>query len=164
MATGARPFDLIPLHRVDLPSIGHALELGKPWLTEQADVWLLRQLFGYTSFIAMDSAANQPAGVVVAAVEYDGVPRSLYVDRIAVAGPHRGRGVAGLLLDAATTAGRQRGATIAWMTTDPANPAAHHWKSLGFAPVDAPSSVNGWPVRVDFKGPGQDRIVFERRL
>ena len=140
------------LAEFSLQDIAAVLQEGRPWLPESTDYWLWQACFGTTSFIA--SADGALAGGVLACVNQR-VPDEVYVDQVAVHQAWRGRGLTGVLLEAVSTSARQRGCRRVWLSTDPANPATQVWPRYGFAPLG---------VKKDFKGPGKDRALFERRL
>ena len=141
-----------PLTSFSLHQIEAVMREGSPWLPQSTDYWLWQACFGNTSFLA--SAGDALAGGVLACVN-QGKPEELYVDQVAVHQTWRGRGVTGLLLEAVSASARQRGCRRVWLSTDPANPATKVWPRYGFAPLG---------VKKDFKGPGKDRALFERRL
>ena len=143
---------IAPLAGADLDIIAAVLRTGRPWLPEHTDHWLWRECFGDTSFIA--SQAGKAAGAVLACVNQSR-PQELYIDQVAVDPAWRGRGVTKLLIDAVEAAARQRACRRLWLCTDPVNPAIRAWPPLGFASLG---------VRKDFKGPGKDRELFEKRL
>jgi GNAT superfamily N-acetyltransferase len=141
-----------PLTSFSVHQIESVMREGRPWLPQSTDYWLWQACFGSTSFLA--SAGDALAGGVLACVNQC-KPEELYVDQVAVHQTWRGRGVTGLLLDAVTAEARRRGCRRVWLSTDPANPAVQVWPRYGFAPLG---------VKHDFKGPGKDRALFERRL
>ena len=141
-----------PLAGAELGVVAAVMRTGRPWLPEHTDYWLWRECFGDTSFLAFD--AGRAAGAVLACLN-QARPQELYIDQVAVDPAWRGRGVTKALVDAVEAAGRQRGCTRLWLSTDPLNPAIRAWPRLGFASLG---------VRKDFKGPGKDRELFEKRL
>ena len=136
----------------ELSVIAAVMRTGRPWLPEHTDYWLWRECFGDTSFLASDE--GRAAGAVLACVNQLR-PEELYVDQVAVDPAWRGRGVTRLLFDALEAAARRRGCKRLWLCTDPLNPATRAWPPLGFTSLG---------VRRDFKGPGKDRELFEKRL
>ena len=144
--------NVLPLSSVALDAIAAVMRTGRPWLPEHTDFWLWRECFGDTSFIALDGA--RAAGGVLACVN-QARPGDLYVDQVAVDPAWRGRGVTKLLLDCVEAEARKRGCTRLWLSTDPVNPAIRAWPPLGFIELG---------VRRDFKGPGKDRTLFEKRF
>ncbi len=141
-----------PVAAVELDVIAAVMRTGRPWLPEYTDYWLWRECFGDTSFVAFDG--KRPAGGVLACVNQSH-PVELYVDQVAVDPAWRGQGVTKLLLQAVEAEARKRGCERLWLATDPVNPAIRAWPPLGFAELG---------VRKNFKGPGKDRVVFEKRL
>ena len=141
-----------PLTSFSLHQIEAVMREGRPWLPQSTDYWLWQACFGSTSFLA--SAGDALTGGVLACVNQC-KPEEFYVDQVAVHQTWRGRGVTGLLLEAVSTSARQRGCQRVWLSTDPANPATQVWPRYGFVPLG---------VQKDFKGPGKDRALFERRL
>ena len=135
-----------------LAELAAAMRHGRPWLPEGTDYWLWRECFGDTSFVALENDA--PVGGLLACVPQSR-PSELYVDQVAVDPAWRGRGVTRALFAAAELAARQRRCGRLWLSTDPANPAARAWPALGFVSLG---------MRKDFKGPGKDREIFEKRL
>ena len=144
--------NLLPLSSVDLDVIAAVMRTGRPWLPEHTDFWLWRECFGGTSFIAFDG--KLPAGGVLACVNQSR-PEDLYIDQVAVDPRWRGQGVTRRLIDAVESEARKRRCTRLWLSTDPINPAIRAWPPLGFVELG---------VRKDFKGPGKDRALFEKRL
>jgi GNAT superfamily N-acetyltransferase len=143
---------VVPLSGQPLERIAIAMRHGRPWLPESTDYWLWRNCFGDTSFLALDDA-NVVGGVLAC------VPQSrreeLYVDQVAVDPQYRGKGVTVALFDALASVARARGCRRLWLSTDPANPAVRTWPRLGFIALG---------LHKDFKGPGKDRELFEKRL
>lgn len=142
----------VPLTAVSLAEIAAVMRQGRPWLPESTDYWFWQACFGTTSFIASQDGAL--AGGVLACVNQSAA-EEVYVDQVAVDPAFRGRGVTGVLLDAVSAEARRRGCRRIWLSTDPANPAVRVWPRHGFAALG---------VQKDFKGPGKDRALFERRL
>jgi GNAT superfamily N-acetyltransferase len=140
------------LDRFEIQQIAALMGEGRPWLPASTDYWLWRECFATTSFIA--SSGGDLAGGVLACVNQTR-PEELYVDQVAVHPQWRGRGVAQRLFDALEQAARAHRCSRIWLSTDPANPATRTWPRLGFTAL---------PVRRDFKGPGKDRALFEKRL
>ena len=155
---------VLPISAVDLGLVAGVMRTGRPWLPEHTDYWLWRECFGDTSFVALHG--RRAAGAVLACVNQSRTS-DLYVDQVAVDPAWRGQGVTQRLMDAVEAAARQRGCRrlVAWLrsrglprlwlTTDPVNPAIRAWPPLGFADLG---------LHRDFKGPGKDRAVFEKRL
>jgi GNAT superfamily N-acetyltransferase len=141
-----------PLTDFSLREIAAVMGEGRPWLPQGTDYWLWQACFGATSFIA--SAGSALGGGVLACVN-QARPDEVYVDQVAVHAAWRGRGVTGLLLDAVTAEAQRRRCRRVWLSTDPANPAIRAWPRYGFTPLG---------VKKDFKGPGKDRALFERRI
>jgi GNAT superfamily N-acetyltransferase len=141
-----------PLTSVDLAVITQVMATGRPWLPEYTDYWLWKECFGGTSFVAFDG--DQPAGGVLACVDQSR-QADLYIDQVAVDPAWRGRGVTRHLIGAVEAEARKRRCTRLWLSTDPVNPAIRAWQPLGFVELG---------VRQDFKGPGKDRAIFEKRL
>jgi len=135
-----------------LAELAAALRHGGPWLPEGTDYWLWRDCFGDTSFIALEGDA--PVGGLLACVP-PSRPDEVYIDQVAVHPAYRGKGITALLFDAVAAVARQRACRRLWLSTDPANPAARAWPKVGFVSLG---------VRKDFKGPGKDREIFEKRL
>ncbi|MER7486128.1 GNAT family N-acetyltransferase [Streptomyces sp. NPDC126497] len=83
------------------------------------------------TFVAHDTAGDL-AGFV--AVSYSGWNRRLTVEDIAVAPPHRGRGVGRALMGLAKEFARERGADHLWLEVTNLNaPAIHAYRRMGFA-------------------------------
>ncbi|HZM35126.1 MAG TPA: GNAT family N-acetyltransferase [Burkholderiales bacterium] len=143
---------VIAVRDVDVREVARAMRHGLPWLPEATDYWLWHECFGETSFIARDNGA--PIGGVLACVNQSR-PQDLYIDQVAVDPAWRGHGVTKVLLEAVESAARSCGCTRVWLCTDPLNPAVRAWPPLGFTSLG---------LRRDFKGPGKDREVFEKRL
>jgi len=98
------------------------------------------------------------------AMESQDEPESVYIQDVAVRTAARGRGVARTLLGAVEQAARQRGCGRMWLTTKPGNMATSVWPRLGFAAAPGDFEEEGVPVHRDLKGPGKDRVVFEKVL
>lgn len=141
-----------PLSAVELGVIAAVMRTGRPWLPEGTDYWLWKDCFGDTSFVAFDG--GRAAGGVLACVNQSR-PSDLYIDQVAVDPAWRGQGVTQHLMAAVEAAARSRGCTRLWLATDPINPAIRAWAPLGFTALG---------VQKDFKGPGKDRALFEKRL
>ncbi|KOT31773.1 streptothricin acetyltransferase [Streptomyces caelestis] len=83
------------------------------------------------TFVA-HGAAGDLAGF--AAVSYSGWNRRLTIEDIAVAPPHRGRGVGRALMGLAREFARERGAGHIWLEVTNINaPAIHAYRRMGFA-------------------------------
>jgi GNAT superfamily N-acetyltransferase len=143
---------VVPLPAVELALVAAVMRTGRPWLPEHTDFWLWRECFGDTSFVALDG--NRPAGGVLACVN-QARTSDLYIDQVAVDPAWRGQGVTKQLLDAVEGEARKRRCTRLWLSIDPVNPAIRAWPPLGFTDLG---------MRKDFKGPGKDRALFEKRL
>jgi GNAT superfamily N-acetyltransferase len=143
---------LWPVASVELALISQIMATGRPWLPEHTDYWLWKECFGDTSFVAFDG--ERPAGGVLACVNQSR-PADLYIDQVAVHPAWRGQGVTRQLVTAVELEALKRRCTRLWLSTDPANPAVRAWAPLGFVELG---------VRRDFKGPGKDRVIFEKRL
>jgi GNAT superfamily N-acetyltransferase len=141
-----------PIRELEVHEVAAAMRHGHPWLPEGTDHWLWHECFGDTSFLAR--ADDEPIGGVLACLNQS-LPQDLYVDQVAVDPAWRGRGVTKALLDAVEAAARSHGCRRLWLSTDRMNPAVRAWPRLGFASLG---------VRKNFKGPGKDREIFEKRL
>lgn len=141
-----------PISAVRMELLAAVMRTGRPWLPEHTDFWLWRECFGDTSFVALDGA--RAVGGVLACLNQSRAGE-LYVDQVAVDPAWRGRGVTKLLLDAVEATGRGRHCRRIWLATDPLNPATRAWPPLGYASLG---------VQRNFKGPGKDREIFEKRL
>ncbi|MFF8103438.1 GNAT family N-acetyltransferase [Streptomyces sp. NPDC016640] len=88
---------------------------------------------------AVDSCTFVAHGVAgdlagFAAVSYSGWNRRLIIEDIAVAPPHRGRGVGRALMGLAREFARERGAGHLWLEVTSINaPAIHAYRRMGFA-------------------------------
>jgi GNAT superfamily N-acetyltransferase len=141
-----------PLTAVELEVIAAVMRTGRPWLPEGTDYWLWKECFGDTSFIALDG--SRAAGGILACVNQLR-PADMYIDQVAVDPAWRGQGVTQQLMKAVETEARKRRCTRLWLSTDPVNPAIRAWPPLGFVDLG---------VQRNFKGPGKDRALFEKRL
>jgi GNAT superfamily N-acetyltransferase len=141
-----------PIAGIGLDVVASVMRTGRPWLPETTDYWLWQECFGDTSFIAR--AGEIGAGGILACV-HQTRRRELYIDQVAVDPAWRGRGVTQLLFDAVEHAARRHGCLRLWLSTDPLNPAVRAWPVLGYQALG---------VKKDFKGPGKDRAIFEKRL
>jgi len=144
--------NVAPMRSAGVPEVIAAMRHGRPWLPEGTDYWLWHECFGDTSFLAR--ADGTPVGGVLACLN-QASPKDLYIDQVAVDPAWRGRGITKALIEAVEAAGRSRGCARLWLCTDPLNPAVRAWSPLGFASLG---------VRRDFKGPGKDREIFEKRV
>ena len=144
--------NIVPLSGQPLERIANAMRHGRPWLPETTDYWLWRECFGDTSFLALH--AETAVGGALACMPQSR-PEDFYVDQVAVDPQYRGKGVTGGLFEALVSAARTRGCHRLWLSTDPANPAVRAWPRLGFTALG---------LHKDFKGPGKDRELFEKRL
>lgn len=120
---------------------------------------------GSTSWLAVDEA-DRPVGLLLGFRSQDH-PGEAIVQLLAVDPNRRRRGIARQLVEAFATDLAGRGATemivLAW-PGDP--PAVAFFRAFGFRADDGPGSQNlfGMPAFADFEAPGDDRIVFRRRL
>lgn len=122
--------------------------------------------FASTSWIAEDAEDGRLAGFVVAFLSPDH-PGRAYIHMVG-ADPNRRRGGVGRALYERVFADlAERGARRVEAVTWPGNriSVAFH-RSMGFRVDDGPgtSPIYGTPAHPDHDGPGDDRVVFLRRL
>lgn len=87
-----------------------------------------------------------------------------YIHLVGVRSSHRGRGIGRWLYEEFEAQARQKGCTKLKAITPPVNTQsiAFH-EHLGFAFLGAPNE-HGIPLVPDYFGPGEPRVVFEKRL
>ena len=141
-----------PLAELSVPEIAALMAQGRPWLPESSDYWFFRTFFSSTSFVVFADAV--PAGGIIACRHQDH-PGEIYVDQVAVHRAFRGRGIVEALMSAVEQRARELKCTRIWLSTNPENPAVKVWPRLGYAQLR---------IQPDFKGPGKDRTIFEKRL
>ena len=155
----------------------HPTEEDQPGLVGRVDEWFAGQRvrhlvvrawfrhFASTSWVA-DDPTGRPIGFLIGYRSPDH-PEEAIVSLVAVDPNQRRRGVGRALVAAylaeAASAGVATVTVVAW----PGEPIAiDFFRALGFEPDDGPGSRNLFGTRAypDYEGPGEDRIVFVRRL
>lgn len=152
-----------PLKDLPLSRIKSFMREGEPFIRvrDAGDYWLFAELFSSSSFVAF--VGDDPVGIVIAMQSQDD-PSSLYIQDVAVHRNHRQCGIARRLLGAVENEARRRGCRRVWLTTKPGNMATRVWPRLGFTDVAGDDEADGLQIHRDLKGPGKDRVVFEKRL
>jgi GNAT superfamily N-acetyltransferase len=125
-------------------------------------LWL--QHFCGTSWVV--EAAGRPIGFLVGFISPDDATLA-YVHMIATDPNQRRRGLGRELYERFIGDVSARGVTRVRAITWPGNrtSVAFHG-AIGFRPVEGPGSMNlyGTPAYPDYDYPGEDRVVFERRV
>ena len=152
-------------------------EGDQPGIVVQIDDWFagrhVRHLVGRTWFRHSASTSwvvERPDGLIVGLVL--GVlsqdrPIEAVLHLVAVHPSHRRRGIGRALVDsfvADVTAARVETVTAVGWPGEPI--ATTFFAALGFRPEVGPGSVNryGTPAWPDYEAPGEDRVIFVRRL
>ncbi len=127
---------------------------------------LFFQHFRDSSFVAVDESRKAPiAGFLVGFVS-PAEPVVAYVHFIGVAPTHRKAGVARALYERFFAHARDKGCRVVRCITSPVNTQsiAFH-RHLGFMIEKGDSeSGDGVSVHVDYDGPGQSRVCFQKAL
>jgi GNAT superfamily N-acetyltransferase len=126
-------------------------------------LWL--QHFGGTSWLA-ELGDGRPAGFLVGFISPD-APAIGYIKLIATNPNLRRRGLARALYERFIADAAGRGVREVRAITWPGNRASVGFHlAMGFQPVDGPGSQNiyGTTAFPDYDGPGEDRVVFARRI
>ncbi|GAC1664918.1 MAG: GNAT family N-acetyltransferase [Candidatus Limnocylindrales bacterium] len=158
-------------------TIRHPTEDDQPRIVRLADDWfggrrvnhlVARSWFRHcasTSWLAEDDTAA-PIGLLLGYGSQDR-PGEAILHLIGVDPNHRrcgvGRALVGSFLAAMATTGPTLVTALAW----PGEPIAiAFFRAVGFRPEDGAGSQNlhGTPAFPDYEAPGEDRIVFVRRL
>ena len=120
---------------------------------------------GSSSWIAVD-ADGQPAGILLGYRSQDH-PDEAVIHLVAVDPNGRRRGLGRRLVDAFVAdqerAGTRTVVALAWPGEPPS---VAFFRALGFRPTLGPGTQNlyGTPAHPDHEAPGDDRILFERRI
>lgn len=120
---------------------------------------------GSTSWLAI-GATGRPAGVLLGYRSQDH-PDEAVVHLLAVDPNVRRQGIGRSLVDAFVAGVAERGAREVVVEAWPGDPpVSAFFRALGFRPDDGPGTVNryGMPAWPDREAPGDDRIVFRRRI
>lgn len=144
-------FDQILAEIVDFWGNARTLHLHHPMLLYE---------FGNTAYVIRD-------GVQVIAYLFGFFAQTspvAYVHLIGVRRSHRRRGLARLLYEHFTTEARRRGCdSLKAITTAGNSESIAFHRSIGMQPV-AGERVGEVMVVRDYSGPGQDRVVFHKRI
>lgn len=159
------------------PTLRHATESDHAAIAAVIDEWFAgrriahlagRSWFrhvGSTSWLAVDEG-DRPVGLLLGFRSQDH-PEEAVIHLLGVDPNRRRQGMGRRLVEAFATDLAERGATevvaLAW-PGDP--PAVAFFRAVGFRADDGPGSQNlfGTPAFADFEAPGDDRIVYRRRL
>lgn len=155
---------ITPLRVPLIPAVERLIGLGAPYVRPRtsSDYWLYAELFSSTCPIAMDS--DEVVGVVIAFRSQDH-PCDVYVQDVMVHPDYRRRGTSRSLLDTVHLQATAWGCRRLYLTSEPDNAAAHAtWTSLGFINIPGDVNVDGVSVISQFKGPGKNRAVYERKI
>lgn len=123
---------------------------------------LFFQHFNDTSFVV--ESDGEIAAFLVGFVS-QARPGAAYIHFVGVAPGQRGGGLGRRLYEAFFEAAQARGCTVVSCVTSPLNQGsiAFHTR-MGFAAQPGDDVGDGVPFKRDYDGPGQDRVVFVRRL
>jgi ribosomal protein S18 acetylase RimI-like enzyme len=155
----------------------HPTEADQPRIVGLVDEWfggrrvrhlVVRAWFRHvasTSWIAEDDDGS-PIGLLVGYRSQDH-PTEAVLHLIAVHPSHRRRAIGRAMIESfladVATAGARSVTALAW----PGDPIPiAFFRALGFWPLGGPGSQNlyGTPAFPDYEAPGEDRIVFARKL
>ncbi len=155
----------------------HPTEADQPRIVAQVDDWfggrrvrhlVVRAWFRHvatTSWLAEDEAGSA-IGFLIGYRSQDR-PDEAVLHLVGVHPSHRRRGIGRALTESfladIVASGVRTVSALAW----PGEPIpAVFFEALGFRPLDGPGSQNlyGTPAFPDYESPGEDRIVFVRRL
>ncbi|MBV9691893.1 MAG: GNAT family N-acetyltransferase [Ktedonobacteraceae bacterium] len=128
----------------------------------ESDYWMYGRLFSTTCrAMVVDSSV---VGVIIAFRSQDD-SNEVYVHDVMVATSARRLGYGRKLMEDVMHTAARWGVERIWLTSEIENVAAQKlWCSLGFINRPANTFVNGIWVSLNFKGPGRDRVVYERSL
>jgi ribosomal protein S18 acetylase RimI-like enzyme len=92
-------------------------------------------------------------------------PEEAYIHFVGIAPGHRRSGLGRALYEHFFDLVRARGRTVVRCITSPVNRGsiAYH-RAMGFEMEPGDGSVDGIPFHRDHDGPGQDRVLFRRRI
>jgi GNAT superfamily N-acetyltransferase len=147
-----------------IPEVIALMERGAPYIRPRtaSDYWAYARLFSSTCPLAL--VDEQVVGAVMAFRSQDD-PDDVYVQDVMVDPDHRREGIAHQLIVSVRDRATAWGCRRLYLTSEPANTAAHAtWLALGFTNVAGDVVIGGVSVKVDFKGPGKDRAVYELAL
>lgn len=152
----------------------HAQESDYPGIIAQLDAWwaerhmtdmlprLFFKHFRDTSFV-IEAGGAAIAFLIGFASQTD--PAQAYAHFLGVHPAHRRRGLASRLYEHFFEAARSRGCAVVHALTSPVNrhSIAFH-RYLGFSLEPGDRVVDGIPVHGDYDGPGEDRVLFVKRI
>ncbi|WP_420224456.1 GNAT family N-acetyltransferase [Pigmentiphaga litoralis] len=118
--------------------------------------------FGSTSCVLEEDGAIK--GFLVGFVSQS-MPTIAYIHLVGVSPDKRKQGYGGLLYERFFDLAAVHGCSEVHCITTPINAGsiAFHTQ-LGFEIVDTGDSVDGIPVKLDYAGPGQHRVLFRKQL
>lgn len=125
--------------------------------------------FANTSFVVEDNAEGPGDGgsIVGFLIGFPSpaVPDQAYVHFVGVHPEHRGQGIAQQLYERFSEEAVGAGRSVLRCVTSPVNRGSIAFHTgLGFQTLPGDAESDGVPVRSDYDGPGQDRVVFEKRI
>lgn len=155
---------IVPLSQVPLERLVELATECMPYVRprSESDYWMYGRLFSTTCrAMIVDSIV---IGAIIAFRSQDD-SSEVYVQDVMVATSARHLGYGRKLMEDVMHTAAQWGVERVWLTSEIENVAAQKlWRSLGFMNCPADKFVNGIWVSLNFKGPGRDRVVYERSL
>lgn len=155
---------ITPLQIEHINDVERLMELGEPFIRPRtlSDYWVYATLFSSTCPVALDH--ETVIGSLIAFRSQD-KPSDVYIQDVMTHPQHRRRGITRALLDQVRAQAKQWGCERLYLTSEPENHPAHAtWTTLGFNNVAGDHEINGISVITNYKGPGRNRAVYERRL
>lgn len=155
---------VVPMEIGFITQVEELMGTGAPYIRvrSRSDYWMYARLFSLTCPVAVVDGIV--AGAVIAFRSQD-APDEIYVQDVTTHPEFRGKGVARRLLADVKRYGVSHGCRRVYLTSEPDNSAAHHaWIGFGFVNLPGDRTEHGVFVTADFKGPGQDRAVYELDL
>jgi GNAT superfamily N-acetyltransferase len=129
---------------------------------QESDYWLYGRLFSTTCKALI--AEGVAEGFIVAFRSQDD-PDELYIQDVAITARARRRGCATMLLEDVVQTAKSWSVSRVWLTSEVENrPARQLWARLGFVNLPTGRQVDGAWVTEGLKGPGRDRVIYQRLL
>ena len=124
--------------------------------------------FFFRHFAGTSLAAEDEEGRIIAFLSglmSPDRPQEAYIHYAAVDPAHQGRGIGRALYRAFFDLARSQGRSLIRCSTSPVNrgSVAFHQK-MGFRLAESPNQVEGFPVHLDYNGPGRDKVLFIKEL
>lgn len=148
----------------DAPKLLELIENSGPFVSARSlsDYWLYCRFLSDTCLVA--EVAGEITGVVIAIVNQSSSDEA-YIQDLAVSPDSREKGLGAGLLAALEKALCDKGCSRVWLTSEPDNSTAMRlWAIAGFQNNVADYQDGDLWVSRDLKGPGKDRVVFEKSL